>query len=541
MGALSLKGGIRSPGGRASRPSLGGGASAERELESKAAEWNEEANHLTVAVDMYLKAGKLDKAITIIAKQAAAVPEGAAVPQQWSEKLSAVLRQLGPEDGKALAACGALFRKWGDADQAKEAFQRLGDVKSLVAIAVDAGRWDEARALAAGRPELSEEVHLPHAKALLAGDRFDEALVAFRQAGKADEAARLLEGLTRTAVSENRIRDAGYYYWQLAREAAEAPPEDAGRVERFVEFHQRAEMYFAYSGIRQAQEEPFRFGVDERVLMETARFLLCTINERGPNAEMPFGISMAYILKTLADEGRRLGALRLSHWAFERMQTLRLPVAWRDIVEKDLMNARALPMVDSEDLPPTCYRCGQGTQLTPAEARGDICSTCGGRFYRSFLTFQHLPLIEFRPAPGITTEEALRLLEEAPPPEAVSGRRGPGGADVMSIGGYGAGSERRAGAFGPGVSDPFEQIANGRPAVLDRAQLRALPRAEVLVRAWPGGILPAEFFHLRHTDVPIAVDGSGHFFEQDEYESYVLVKGEDPFCRIPLSAVRALR
>lgn len=516
MGTLSLKSGLKgSPTGKGPR----GGAAAERELESRAAEWNEEMNHLNVAVDMYVKAGKFDKAITIIAKQAAAVPQGGAVPQQWSDKLREILRQLGPDDRKALAACGALFRKWGDVEQAKEAYGRLDDLKSLVAIAVETGRWDEAKRLARGHPELAEDVHLPHARALLAGDRFDEALVAFRQAGKADEAARLLEGLTRTAVSENRIRDAGYYYWQLAREAAEAPPGDAGRAERFVEYYQRAEMYFAYSAIRQAQEEPFRFGVDERVLMETARFLLCTIYERGPNAEIPYGISMAYILKTLADEGRRLGALKLSWWAFERMQTLRLPVSWREIVERDLMNARALPRRDVEDLLPTCYRCGQPTPLTPQEGRGDACSTCGGRFYRSFLTFQHLPLIEFRPAAGIPTEEALALLDEAPPPEAVpaAGRRG---------------------GFGPAVPDPFDKLANGRPAVLDRAQLRALPRSEVLVRAWPGGVLPMEFFHLRHTDVPIVVDGSGHFFEQDEYESFVLVKGEDPFCRIPLSAVR---
>lgn len=168
-----------------------------------------------------------------------------------------------------------------------------------VGIAVEAGRWDEARRLAHGRPELAEDVYLPHARALLAGDRFDEALVAFRQAGKGEEAARLLEGLTRTAVSENRIRDAGYYYWQLAREAAETPGADQA-PERFKEYYQRAEMYFAYSAIRQAQEEPFRFGVDERVLMETARLLLCMVFERGTNAEMPFGALQRRVKQCIA-------------------------------------------------------------------------------------------------------------------------------------------------------------------------------------------------------------------------------------------------
>lgn len=87
VGALSLKSGIKSPAGKGAGGFKGAGGgisvSAEKELESKAAEWNEESNHLNVAVDMYIKAGKFDKAITIIAKQ------------QWADKLTTILKQLG--------------------------------------------------------------------------------------------------------------------------------------------------------------------------------------------------------------------------------------------------------------------------------------------------------------------------------------------------------------------------------------------------------------------------------------------------------------
>ena len=37
--------------------------------------------------------------------------------------------------------------------------------------------------------------------------------------------------------------------------------------------------------------------------------------------------------------------------------------------------------------------------------QGDVCTSCGMPFVRSFLTFEHLPVVEFHLAPGITDAE----------------------------------------------------------------------------------------------------------------------------------------
>lgn len=42
--------------------------------------------------------------------------------------------------------------------------------------------------------------------------------------------------------------------------------------------------------------------------------------------------------------------------------------------------------------------------------QGDACATCKTAFTRSFLTYDHLPLVLFELAPGVSHDEALRLL-----------------------------------------------------------------------------------------------------------------------------------
>lgn len=46
--------------------------------------------------------------------------------------------------------------------------------------------------------------------------------------------------------------------------------------------------------------------------------------------------------------------------------------------------------------------------------QGDACAGCSTAFLRSFVTFDHLPAVLFELEPGITHEEALQLLSEAP-------------------------------------------------------------------------------------------------------------------------------
>ena len=73
---------------------------------------------------------------------------------------------------------------------------------------------------------------------------------------------------------------------------------------------------------------------------------------------------------------------------------------------------RSKPYVDAEDLLPLCYRCTATNPLV--SGKGDVCISCGARFVRSFVTFEHLPMVEFEVAEDITVREARKLLKEEP-------------------------------------------------------------------------------------------------------------------------------
>jgi intraflagellar transport protein 122 len=44
-----------------------------------------------------------------------------------------------------------------------------------------------------------------------------------------------------------------------------------------------------------------------------------------------------------------------------------------------------------------------------------VCINCGATFLRSFVTFDHLPLVEFELEGGVSDQEAMELLEAVPP------------------------------------------------------------------------------------------------------------------------------
>lgn len=55
----------------------------------------------------------------------------------------------------------------------------------------------------------------------------------------------------------------------------------------------------------------------------------------------------------------------------------------------------------------------------------------------------------------------------------------------------------------------------GLPAA-DRASLRRWPRGSVLVRCWPGGAPPAQYFQRLDPALPLAVCAGGLLYEEDE-------------------------
>lgn len=170
------------------------------------------------------------------------------------------------------------------------------------------------------------------------------------------------------------------------------------------------------------------------------------------------------------------------------------------------------PFSDKEDLLPVCWRCSTTNPLL--NTQGDYCINCGAPFIRSFVTFEHLPVVEFELEPGVDDEEAGRLLgEDAGMEAARRERKAERQAKAAEVGGNMLRLDqneidRMDDAFAAQMMVPNTTIR------VDRAMLRRLKTAEVMVRTWPNPVIPKQYFRVMDQEVPLCCGPCGHFFEQ---------------------------
>ncbi|KAG2430302.1 hypothetical protein HYH02_013779 [Chlamydomonas schloesseri] len=492
-----------------------------QELINRQAEWSEEVKNYDAAAEMYIKAKKYDRAIAILAKH------------QWWDKLIGVVRQLEKTDARCLGMCAGHFRRAPHFAYAKETLLKMDDTKGLITLYVEAEKWDDAFLLLHAHPECRQDVYLPYAKWLSNQDRFDEARMAYQEGGFPSLATRILEQLCANAVVETRFADAAFYYYQLAMEALKSiknppsnmAPSDRTALERFTELYDRAEVYYAYDIVHKSVHSPFRTTHPD-TLFNASRFLLMRLL---PPREVPLGVSVVNVVYVLAKQAVEAGAFKLARFAYNKLQTLVLPAAWQAEVDLASVVIRSKPFSDKEDLLPVCWRCSTTNPLL--NTQGDYCINCGAPFIRSFVTFEHLPVVEFELEPGVDDEEAARLLGEDAGLEAARRERK---------------AERQAKAAESGgnmlrldqneidrMDDAFaaQMMVPNTTIRVDRAMLRRLKTAEVMVRTWPNPVIPKQYFRVMDQEVPLCCGPCGHFFEQDEYEMAALERGTAPFSR----------
>ncbi|KAL0036626.1 hypothetical protein WJX79_003303 [Trebouxia sp. C0005] len=489
-------------------------------LVQRQAEWNEEMKDFQAAADMYLQAKKFDKAVAIMGRN------------HWWDKLNQVVGQLQgqePAEKTALAMCAAFFRRAGQTQFAKEAYVKLQDHQALAELAVEAERWEEACQLATDHPDLAQTVCLPWAEWLVARGSFQEARLAYRQAGRWQESERILQQLIDNAVTQHQYSLAASLHHQLAMEAVDEAPSTSGadadddRLARHAQLHQQAELYYAYDMMYKSTTCPFRT-VFATTLFNAACFLLMHLPQEGTR-KLP-GISRAVVLHVCAQQAQQVQAFKLARWAHTQLQTLRLPPSWQDSIDLAAVQLRGSPFTDAEEVLPTCYRCGSSNPLV--NAQGDRCNTCGNGVVRSFLTFEPLPLLQFQVASHISDDQAAALLEQDPEPHTSQGGLGAtpeGGADVLQI-------EDSGDALDIDLDDPFQaqMLDISQPIVADEAMLKLLKQQEVIIRPGKQGAQRCQYFKVMDPSTPICLAPCGHFYEEDEYEMHVLEHGSAPFC-----------
>jgi intraflagellar transport protein 122 len=284
---------------------------------------------------------------------------------------------------------------------------------------------------------------------------------------------------------------------------------------------------------------PFSLLSPER-LFQTAQFVLNSLQELAKEGHpTPRGISRAYALHMLAEQGRELGAYKAARHAYNALLSLRVPRAWRDGIEMNHLVIRTKPFSDREELAPMCYRCSSPNPLLNED--GDICTTCKHRFVRNFGSFDVLPLVQFYLAPGVTHEQAVKAFAETDSIVSTNNKlarakqEDDGHADRMMIGGDS--DEEEAGGFGGDDDDLFQSMLAEEPGLDGRfaplqcnvAVLRQMKKHTVFVRRWGDRY---EYFKNVIGEMPVIMcEKCQHFFSEEDFESHALVHSNCPFCR----------
>lgn len=322
----------------------------------------------------------------------------------------------------------------------------------------------------------------------------------------------------------------------------------------------KADLYYAYANIHAYVVDPYTTHLPE-TLFQVARFIL---NSMGNVEAIPYGISKASTLYTLAKQALALGAYKLARQTYDRLSLLQIPARKLEEVEHDMLMVQAKQMRDDPDHLPVCYRCGAINPLlnpfTNKFAKGDVCTNCGHPFIRSFANFDILPLVEFIPDPrNISDEEAIELIRQP----SGSGARQKGGAGSRANG-SGGWKEGKVGesdmmtmdntededepyvGMGDGGADLFttclnraleQQNASSRyvPIIVDANTLLSLKRTEVFV-AKPAPSSKKQkvvFYRNMLPDIAIALSQPcRRFFHLEDFEFAYLSNEGCPYSRI---------
>ncbi|KAK7101404.1 intraflagellar transport protein 122 homolog isoform X1 [Littorina saxatilis] len=484
-------------------------------LMSKQADWAKSSNEPKAAAEMYISAGEYSKAIDIIGDNG------------WPDMLMDLARKLDKADRESLGQCARHMARLEQYGHAAEVYTKMGDMKSLIAMRVEAKHWDDAFTLVEKHPEYKEEVYVPYAQWLAENDRFEEAQQAFHKAGLQAEAVKVLEQLTVNAVVENRFDDAGYYFWKLAIQcldiARDEPKKHDEMMAKFQEFQTKADTYYIYHTIYRHVIEPFTSVLPEG-LFNMSRFLLHCMEEGTPR-----GVSKASTLYTLAKQSKNLGAYKLARHAFEALQNLRIPSRFQDAVDLGSLSIRAKPFQDSEELMSMCYRCSTTNPLLSKNR--NCCVNCRQPFVHSFVNFEVLPLVEFFLEDGMIDEEAVHILDMSVPKKKKERTWKENRMSNHQSLRLGAEEEEE-------VEDPFTARLKNlgesdefQPVVVNKPVLQTMSRAEVFVLKWPRP-MRYQFFKTLLPDVSItACQSCKKLFHTDDFEQQYLQRGHCPFCR----------
>ena len=290
-------------------------------------------------------------------------------------------------------------------------------------MCVDLKKWDEAFTLSREIKQLNEYVHLKYAESLIAEDKFKEAQESYRQAGRVDLSIKLLSKLIDNSVYEKRFKDACFFFISYTSNALSLIKDcqqnveklsktDYSKVKEFKDSNDLADCFNAYDYIYKYIEEPFNsdiISMSEQSLFNACVFLVNKISNMNSFLAQAKDISPSYIFYCLGILAKKFEAYKTAQFCFQKLANLQFSHSWTEKIDKEIMNIRTKPCLDGEQLTPTCPYCSHSNALI--NTNGDFCLHCNAPFIRCSLSFEILPLVEFKPKKEITSDAAIDLIK----------------------------------------------------------------------------------------------------------------------------------
>jgi intraflagellar transport protein 122 len=119
-------------------------------------------------------------------------------------------------------------------------------------------------------------------------------------------------------------------------------------------------------------------------------------------------IKLAYVHLSLAKVAQLLGGFKTARHSLECLQGIRVPSYWEEEVDLSNLLLRSKPYVDADRILPICARCWAPNPLV---ADKPACYNCRHPMVVSMVSFQVLPLVEFRIDPKLSVTRAIELFE----------------------------------------------------------------------------------------------------------------------------------
>eukprot|EP01038_Epipyxis_sp_PR26KG_P005400 gene5400-7484_t len=528
------------------------------------ARWLQEINDWKGASDLFMSMNQFLQAAKII---------GEGQNNGWQDVMIEVVRLCPVDSLDTLDYCGEKFSSASETVYARETFIKAKDISKLMKLYAKKQMWNEAAKLAdENEGKFDVSIFLSYAEWLISQDRYEDAMQAYKKSQRPDLARKVLEELTENAVSESRFKDAAYYYWLLSKENDSAPlplnqtksdnatlslSSNANNAALFqYECVHKADLYYAYASIHAYVTDPFT-SYQPEMLFQVSRFIINSLGSA--DAVVPYGISKASTLYTLAKQSMLLGAYKLARLAYDRLSKLKISDKTLEEIEVDMLLVQAKPVRDDPDHLPVCYRCGSTNPLlnpfTNKFAKGDVCTNCGHPFVRSFINFDILPLVEFVPEPSISDEEAIEFIRQPPPTKGFgfdnqnndkrngwkeTKSNGKDGADTLrldddnEIEDFSSNGVVDADPFGRCLTITLEKQKNSySPVKVDVATLEKIKRSEVFVCRPSSKEKRATFYKNMLPEIPIAISQPCHrFFHLEDFEFAYLSEQKCPYSRL---------